>query len=76
LIKSFSHELRTPITAVMYFIEIAYKSKEVPEEIKTNLMNALISSKQLFYQINNFIDLSNILNGKFRLLKETFDLRK
>ena len=75
LIKSFSHELRTPISAVMHYIDLSIESKCLSPEIYKNLNYASISSKQLFSQINDIIDLSNILCKKFQIIKQRFNLR-
>ena len=76
IIKSFSHELRTPISAVMHYIDLSLESKCLSKEVHKYLKYASISSKQLFSQINDIIDLSNILCDKFKIMKQTFNLRQ
>ena len=76
LIKSFSHELRTPISAILHYIDLSIQAKELPTVVYKYLKYALVSSKQLFSQINDIIDLSNILCNKFKIMKQNFNLRE
>ena len=76
IIKSFSHELRTPISAIMYFAEKALKSKSISNDISIYIKYVTVASKQLFSQINDIIDLSNILSENFKIIKQTFKIRE
>ena len=76
IIRSFSHELRTPISAIMNYVEIAMRSKSIPQEILAYLEYVSIASKELFSQINDIIDLSNILSGNFTATMQRFNIRE
>ena len=75
IIKSFSHELKTPISEILKNINLSIESNHISKEVYKYLQFASIYSKQLFSQVNNILDLSNILCEKFNVIKESFNLR-
>jgi signal transduction histidine kinase len=75
LIRSFSHEMRTPISAILHFTDLSLKSYNITPDVRSYLNYVLASSKQLLSQVNDFIDLSSILARNFKLLNQRFSLK-
>ena len=76
IIRSFSHELRTPISAILHYIDLSIKSNNISKEVHKYLKIASVSSKQLFSQVGDIIDLSNILCDRFKIIKQGVNLRE
>jgi signal transduction histidine kinase len=71
-----SHELRTPLNAVIGFLGLVLDDLcENRQEEKTLLRDALSSSKNLLFLINNMIDLAKIEAGKLDIFSEEFNLK-
>lgn len=72
LIRSVSHELRTPTNAIINLVrDIA---DTVPIAFKKDLEVVTICSHFLLSMINDLLDSSKVLAGKFTLVKAKFDL--
>lgn len=72
-----SHELRTPLNSIIGFLGLVLDDLcESREEEKTLLRDALNSSKNLVFLINNMLDLAKIEAGKVDLFLEKLDLRE
>jgi signal transduction histidine kinase len=72
-----SHELRTPLNSIIGFLGLVLDDLcESREEEKTLLRDALNSSKNLLFLINNMLDLAKIEAGKVDLFLEKLDLRE
>ncbi len=70
-----SHEVRTPINAVMGMTTIA-KNTTDKEKINDCLDTITTSSQQLLMIINDVLDMSKIDLGKMPIIKETFNFEK
>lgn len=73
-LSNMSHDLRTPMNAIIGYIQIAKDVKNVPEEELEYLDKIEFSSKHLLSLINDILDMSRIENGKMELLPEPTDL--
>lgn len=70
-----SHEMRTPMNAIIGMTKIAEKSDEI-EKLKYCLNKIEISSEHLLALINNVLDMSKIEAGKFELSFGPLNLEK
>ena len=72
LIRSVSHELRTPTNAIINLVRGLIET--VPLEFKPDLEVVGVCSHFLLSMINDLLDFSKVLVGKFTLVKVQFDL--
>lgn len=70
-----SHEMRTPLNAVIGMTGIARKEKD-PEKIQHCLDQIETSSRQLLNIINDVLDMSKIEAGKLEIQEAPFDFRQ
>ncbi len=69
-----SHEMRTPLNAVIGFMELAKDA--TPEQRSVYRENALVAAKHLLSIINNVLDMSAISAGKMKIASAPFDLKQ
>lgn len=72
--SNLSHEMRTPMNAIIGMVQIAKRNNDI-EELKENLEQIHTSSKHLLGLINDVLDISKIEEGKLELSSEPFDLK-
>lgn len=72
-ISNLSHEIRSPLTCILGFLEIL-KMEVNNEEINQIVDHALLSSLHLNDLINNVLDLSKIEAGKLEINNQNFIL--
>lgn len=71
------HELRTPISSVIGFIQLMLLKPEIsPAEVRDGLDNIYRESSRLSQMINDFLDLSQLETGRTRLEKTRVNLQK
>jgi signal transduction histidine kinase len=71
-----SHELRTPLNAIIGFLGLVLDDLcENRKEEKTLLRDAMGSSKNLLFLINNMLDLAKIEAGKLDISLERLNLK-
>jgi signal transduction histidine kinase len=70
-----SHEIRSPLNAVIGMINIANEEKDVAS-LKAYLAKAGTAAKQVLSVINNILDMSKIEANKFELSDAEFDFGK
>jgi len=73
LLANSAHEVRTPLNAIINYIEIALEGN-LDQEARDNLSKSHSASKSLIYVINNLLDLTNIEDGQALIEDEVFDL--
>ena len=77
LLASVSHELRTPLNGTINLVETALSSKQIPNNIKEDLLApALNSSKFLLHIINDILDMSQIKAEKLRLIFQEANIKE
>ena len=77
ILASVSHELRTPINSNMNLINEAIKSDEVSQYVKENLLDpAFKSGRLLLNLVNDILDMSQIKEGKLKLVSQACEIRK
>lgn len=73
-LSAMSHDIRTPLNAVMGMMEIARKKPDDPEYVRDCMNKGLHSGKQLLTLINDVLDISRIESGKLTLNPEELSL--
>ena len=71
-----SHDMRTPLNAIIGFSKLALKHLERPDKIKDYLKKISYSGNQLLALINDILELSKIEAGQRYLDDKTFDIEK
>ena len=70
-LSSMSHDIRTPMNAIMGMAVIAQANLYTPEKVQDCLSKINISSRHLLNLINEVLDMSKIESGKIDLTCET-----
>ena len=70
-----SHDIRTPLNAILGMSAIAQEHIDDPARVNDCLEKIQTSGHQLLEIINNVLDLSSIESGKTTLANEPFDLK-
>ena len=68
-----SHDMRTPLNAVLGFTALATDEKGLPPTVRDYLEKITLSGNYLLSLINDVLDMSRIENGKFVLNEESVD---
>lgn len=74
--SNMSHDMRTPLNAIIGISELASKAVDNPEKISEYLDKINLSSRQLLELINDILDMSRMEQGKVVLNTQKFDLKK
>jgi len=75
-LSSMSHDIRTPMNAIVGMSEIAIKNLDDRARVQDCLKKVQLSSKQLLGLINDILDMSKIESGKMTLREEVLSLRE
>ncbi|MCM1235003.1 MAG: response regulator, partial [Ruminococcus flavefaciens] len=75
-LSSMSHDIRTPMNAIVGMTDIAKKHTDDKEKLDDCLDKITLSSQHLLTLINDVLDISKIESGKFALNPIHFSLRK
>lgn len=73
LLANCAHEFRTPLNAIINYLEIALDGS-LSQETRDNLSRSHSASRSLIYIINDLLDLTNAENGQSLIKDEAFDL--
>jgi len=74
-IASIIHEIRTPLNGITFLVQETMNLPQIPEEIKQDLLKpSLESARRLWYIVNDILDFAQILDGKLKLVFDSFDL--
>ncbi|MCD2493617.1 ATP-binding protein [Lacrimispora sp. NSJ-141] len=71
-----SHDIRSPMNAILGMTSIAAENLEKPDKIADCLEKIGVSAKFLLTLINDVLDMSRIENGKMELVLKPFDLNE
>lgn len=74
-LSSMSHDIRTPMNAIIGMTNIAVNHMDDTEKVKDCLGKISLSSKHLLTLINDVLDISKIESGKLTLSPINFSLR-
>lgn len=69
-----SHDIRTPMNAIMGFTEIARENASDPEKVKDSLDKVKIAGKELLALINEVLNVARIESGTLKPIMERADL--
>ncbi|KAL7621907.1 hypothetical protein AAE478_007407 [Parahypoxylon ruwenzoriense] len=72
LLANSAHEVRTPLNAIINYLEIALEGS-LDQETRENLARSHSASKSLIYVINDLLDLTNMEEGQELIKDEIFD---
>ena len=75
-LSNVSHDIRTPMNAIMGMTSIAMNNLDNPEQLRDSLDKIVVSSKHLLGLINNVLDMSKIEAGKLVLNREHVSLKE
>ncbi|MCM1496521.1 MAG: response regulator [Bacteroides sp.] len=75
-LSSMSHDIRTPMNAIVGMTDIAKKHTDDEEKLNDCLDKITLSSQHLLTLINDVLDISKIESGKLTLAPINFSLRK
>ena len=73
LLANSAHEVRTPLNAIINYLEIALEGA-IDQETRDNLAKSHSASKSLIYVINDLLDLTKTEEGHNLVKDEIFDL--
>ncbi|CAG8971339.1 hypothetical protein HYALB_00005957 [Hymenoscyphus albidus] len=73
LLANSAHEVRTPLNAIINYLEIALEGA-LDQETRENLAKSHSASKSLIYVINDLLDLTKTEQGRDLITDEVFDL--
>ncbi|KAJ5090151.1 hypothetical protein N7532_008835 [Penicillium argentinense] len=73
LLANSAHEFRTPLNAIINYLEIALDGN-LNQETRENISRSHSASKSLVYIINDLLDLTNAENGQRLIKDEVFSL--
>ena len=73
LLANSAHEVRTPLNAIINYLEIALEGS-LDQETRDNLAKSHSASKSLIYVINDLLDLTKTEEGQELIKDEVFDL--
>jgi two-component system, chemotaxis family, CheB/CheR fusion protein len=74
-LATMSHDIRTPINAILGFADMLSEEETDPEK-RTKLGMILQSGRMLLELINDILDLSKIESGKYEIARAPFPLEK
>lgn len=73
-LSNMSHDMRTPMNAILGLTNIALAHIDDKERVRSNLNNIKTSGNHLMQLINEVLDMSHIESGKFILKKDIVSL--
>ncbi len=75
-LANISHELRTPMNAIIGMVDLSLASPDVPQIVCDNLATARESADVLLMLLNDLLDFSRLDVGRFEIECEPFPLRR
>lgn len=75
-LSNMSHDIRTPMNAIVGMTAIAQANKDNPEQVQDCLKKISLSSKHLLGLINDVLDMSKIESGKMTLHATSLSLKE
>ena len=72
-IANMSHEMRTPLNAIIGFSELSLETTDLSKELYSYLVNIRNAGTTLLSTIGDILDISKIETGKFELIPVEYD---
>lgn len=76
LLFNMSHDIRTPMNAILGFTALARREENLPPQTAEYLEKINASGQSLMTLLNDVLEMSNVESGKLELTPENTDLRK
>ena len=73
-LSTMSHDIRTPMNAIIGLTTIAEKNVNDPESVKENLRKISMASNHLLTLINDILDISKVESGRLTLSPVSFSI--
>ena len=73
-LSTMSHDIRTPMNAIIGLTTIAEKNLDDPKAVGENLRKITLASNHLLTLINDILDISKVESGKLNLSPQTFSI--
>ena len=73
-LSTMSHDIRTPMNAIIGLTAIAEKNADDSVSVRDNLKKISLASNHLLTLINDILDISKVESGKFSLSPHTFSI--
>lgn len=73
--SNMSHDMRTPLNAIIGLSELAEKEAKNPDKVREYLHKVNLSSRQLLELINDILDMSRMEHGNMEMNLEQFNLQ-
>lgn len=75
-LANISHELRTPMNAILGMLQLSLEENQLDPTISDYLTTAQSSADSLLELVNEILDFSKIESGKFEIVTGAFDVRE
>ena len=75
-LSNMSHDIRTPMNAIIGFTDLALQNPDDPEQMREHLEKIKASGDHLLSLINDVLEMSRIESGRLEFREETVDLPK
>ena len=73
-LSTMSHDIRTPMNAIIGLTAIMKKNPDDTESVRENLQKITLASNHLLTLINDILDISKVESGKLNLSPQTFSI--
>ena len=73
-LSTMSHDIRTPMNAIIGLTTITEKNIDDKKSVKENLRKIELASNHLLTLINDILDISKVESGKLNLVPQTFSI--
>jgi signal transduction histidine kinase/CheY-like chemotaxis protein len=75
-LNNMSHDMRTPMNAIVGFTDLAAEHADDSEQVRSYLDMISVSSQHLLSLINDVLDMSRIESGNLNIEEENVDLKE
>ena len=76
LITNVSHDIKTPLTSIIGYVDLLKQEKELPEHVKDYVQILSEKSDRLKNMVQDIFDISKATSGNIELKQEELDLGK
>ena len=76
LITNISHDLKTPLTSIISYVDLLSKESDLPEHVRDYIGILAQKSDRLKFLIQDLFDLSKVASGQMEFDMKTLDLVK
>lgn len=73
-LRNISHELLTPLNAIIGYTEMLSVSLDQPETMPDSINQIKLSSRQMLYLIHNILNMTELEGGQVRISEEPCDI--